>query len=114
LTSVRTPMGQKARNDIRSRASVGSQSVSPRQPTVFKRLRLFNRLERFQDQIKLTRTAGAGFEVFVHAHQHSLERSAVDNPLRVLVQFVKAFRAGHFRLSRLLNLLEQLVNVFRR
>ena len=90
------------------------QGVTAHQSAFSTRLPLFNRVERFQDQIKLTRAAAAGFEVFAHAHQHSLDRRAVDNSLRVLVQLVKAFRAGHFRLARLLNLLEQPVNLFRR
>src|SRR5262245_8943955 len=102
-------------DEIRRGTTYGSahRSISPTQPALFKRLRLFDRLERFQDQLELTRAAGAGFEVFAHAYQHSLDRRAVDSPLCVLVQLVKAFRAGHFRLSRLLNLLEQPVNLFR-
>jgi hypothetical protein len=85
--------------------------AAPFQDFVAHYLQFFNRLERVQDQIELARAAGAGFEMFSHAHQHSVDWRAVEYPLRVLVQLIQTFRAGHFNFPRLLNLLEQPVNL---
>ena len=66
-------------------------------------LRFFDRIERFKDELKLTAATGAGFEMLSHADKHSFDRLAIENPLSVLVQLIKTFRAGHFHFSRLLD-----------
>jgi hypothetical protein len=76
-------------------------------------LRFFNRLERFKDKFELTGTTRARFEMLSHAAEKSVNRHAIENLLSVLVQLIKAFRAAHFHLSRLLDFLQQPSNLFR-
>jgi len=76
-------------------------------------LLFFNRFERFQNQLVLTGATGACFKMLSHAVKHSLDRHSVENALSVLVQFIKAFRAGQLHFSRLSDHLQQPVNLFR-
>lgn len=75
-------------------------------------LRFFNRVEHFKDHLELTVAAGACFEMLSHAVKHSVDRHAIENPLSVLIQFIKAFRAGQLHFLSVLDHLEQPTDLF--
>lgn len=73
---------------------------------------LFDCLERFQHQFELTTATGASFQVLSHALKHSVDRRAIEDALRVLVQFIKAFRAGQLDFSGLSDHREEPADLF--
>ena len=51
-------------------------------------------------------------QMLLHELEHTVERRAIEGPLNVLVQFIKAFRASQFHFFRLLDHLQQLADFF--
>jgi hypothetical protein len=60
-------------------------------------------LERFKDQLELIVATGACFEMLSDGVKHSVDWHVIENPLSVLIQFIKALRSAQFHFSGLLD-----------
>jgi hypothetical protein len=84
-----------------------------REFALFKFALCLDRIESLKNQPELVIATVASFEMLAHSLKRPIDRIAVQNALRVLVQLIEAFRASQLDFSRLLNHLQQLKNLFR-